>query len=84
MTRKEDCYKYYLTKLYNHAFSDEQVARNHVFGNEGLFRIKRQHIYSYFTDLAYGTPAPTVNDTPQKIRSTTLEFAKKNNLLFST
>ena len=77
MTNKEDRYKYYLTKLYNHAFPDEQVARNHVFSNEELFCIKPQHIYSYFADLAYGTPAPTVNDTPQKIMSATLEFAKK-------
>ena len=77
MTSKEVRYKYYLTRLYNHAFPDEQVARNHVFSNEELFRITPQHIYSFFTDLAYGTPAPTLNDTPKIIRSATLEFAKK-------
>ena len=67
MTNKEDRYKYYLTGMHNHTFPDEQVARNYVFSNEEHFCFKPQHIYSYFVDLAYGTPAPTMNDTPKKL-----------------
>ena len=81
-TNKDDRYKCYLKGLYNHAFPDEEVAQNHVYSNEELFRLKAIHVYAYFADLAYGTPTPSVNDSPTKSRSSTLESAKNAISLF--
>ena len=73
MPTKEACYKLYFTGLYNHTFTDEQVAQNHTFSNKELFQLKSEHIFLYFANLAYGSPTPSVNDTPTKTKSATLE-----------
>ena len=53
------------------------MAQNHTFSNVQLFLLKPHQVFAYFANLAHGTPTPTVNDTPTKTRSATLEFAKK-------
>ena len=74
---KEKRYRYYMVKLYNHTFPDQQVSKDHEFSNKELFQLKPQHIYAFFANLAYGTPSPSLDDTPTQTRSSTLEFAKK-------
>ena len=74
---KDKRYLYYMVKLYNQTFPEQQVSKDHQFTNEELFRLKPQHIYAFFANLAYGTPSPSLDDTPTLSRSATLEFAKK-------
>ena len=66
----------YMVKLYNFTFP-EQVPNDHKFSNEELFRLRPEHIYAFFAQLAYGTTSPSADDTPTHARSGTLEFDKK-------
>ena len=74
---KDKRYLYYMVKLYNQTFPEKQVSKDHQFTNEELFRLKPQHIYAFFANLAYGTPSPSLDDTPTLSSSATFEFAKK-------
>ena len=73
ISTKEARNKFYLTGLYNHAFPDERVARNHTFNNKELFYWSLVK----FCKSGIRNSKPSVNDTPTKTRSATLEFAKK-------
>ena len=77
MSHARKAYLHYMVGLYNFTFP-EQVPKDHHFSNKELYRLKPEHIYAYFANLAYGTTTPSADDTPIHARSSTLEFAKKS------
>ena len=77
MSRPRDVrYKKYMVELFSFSFNT-YFSKDYEFSEEERFRLTPEHVHAYFSNLAYGTPNPTANDSPILARSATIEFAKK-------